>query len=158
VSAPMRRSFSSMRMHISASRCTCCSSRWSVLTSGIVTAAQVLLRAARKRRSTRWLRGSVEPGRALPPDTSRLGEHRPSFPQQAAEHSRSPQPYPTSPHGRLRVQTAGSRQRLAVAPRAEAAAPPLKDGGPAAAHGNGPAQHAPHRRHSAAANSGAVRR
>lgn len=35
VSAPILRSFSSMRMHISARSCTCCSSSSSVLTSGI---------------------------------------------------------------------------------------------------------------------------
>lgn len=38
VSAPILRSSSSMRMHISDSSCTCFSSRWSVVISGILTA------------------------------------------------------------------------------------------------------------------------
>lgn len=38
VSAPILLSFSSMRMHISASNCTCFSSRWSVVISGILSA------------------------------------------------------------------------------------------------------------------------
>lgn len=42
VSAPILLSFSSIRMHISAKSCTCCSSRWSVFTSGILMVAHVL--------------------------------------------------------------------------------------------------------------------
>lgn len=38
VSAPILRSSSSMRMHFSASSCTCFSSRWSVVISGILMA------------------------------------------------------------------------------------------------------------------------
>lgn len=44
VSAPILLSFSSIRMHISAKSCTCCSSRWSVFTSGIVMVAHTVLK------------------------------------------------------------------------------------------------------------------
>lgn len=170
VSAPILRSFSSMRMHISASSCTCCASRWSVFISGIVgerarSPGDLGPEAARRgwrhaspaaeRHPTHQAPASLPPQRVaaalrLLPRTGK-GENRPLGAQRpdAEPRTRSPQQDPASEPQRPGVAgTPLSSAFLSQAPPPNAGPAPRASRAPQHRPSNRPCsrQSAPHAR------------
>ena len=114
VSAPILRSFSSMRMHISAMSCTCRSSRSSMLTSGI--AAQPPCRPGNL---GAWVPKSEDAPTASPAPAPGRAYSPPRYPR-----ARDLEPPATSPHGWVRLRDA--IRKRSVRPSARRARAPAR--------------------------------